>query len=160
MAAVFIAGLAAFLALPRIHGNPVLVASFAGAVALLAGWYIWLLKSGRPLKIEISVRPQHYLQALAHTAIFVYWGMYWLEIRDAAALIAAQIVFAYAFDMLLSWTKHGKFVLGFGPFPIIYSTNLFLRFRDDWFYWQFAMVAIGLLAKELIKWHRDGRRVH
>jgi hypothetical protein len=123
-------------------------------------WYLWLWRRGRALRIEISIRPQHYLQALAHTAIFVYWGIYWLPLRDAAVLIAAQIVFAYAFDALLSWTRKGRFVLGFGPFPIIYSTNLFLRFRDDWFYWQFVMVAVGFLAKELIQWQRDGRRVH
>jgi TPR repeat protein len=86
--------------------------------------------------------------------------MYWEPIRDATPLIAAQIVFAYAFDLLLSWTRKGRFVLGFGPFPIVYSTNLFLRFRDDWFYLQFAMIAVGFLAKELIQWERDGRRGH
>jgi hypothetical protein len=62
--------------------------------------------------------------------------------------------------MLLSWTRKHEYVLGFGPFPIIYSTNLFLRFRDDWFYWQFVMFAVGFLAKELIRWQRDGKRVH
>jgi hypothetical protein len=160
MALAFIAGLAAFILLPRINSNPALLWSFTGAATVLFGWYLWLRRRGRPLHLEVSLRPQHYLQALAHTAIFVYWGIYWLGIRDAAPLIAAQIVFAYAFDMLLSWTRKGKFVLGFGPFPIIYSTNLFLRFRDDWFYWQFVMVAVGFLAKELIQWHRDGRRVH
>lgn len=69
-------------------------------------------------------------------------------------------MFAYAFDLLLSWSRKHPFVLGLGPFPIIYSTNLFLRFRDDWFYLQFLMVAVGLLAKEFIRWNRDGRQVH
>src|SRR5918993_3622651 len=160
----FIAGLGAFLALPRIHTNPVLTASFACAAAVLLVWYAWLwLRTrarGTRLKIDISLRPQHYLQAIAHTSIFVYWGFYWPPIQDAAVLIAAQIVFAYAFDILLSWTRKDEFVLGFGPFPIIYSTNLFLRFRDDWFYLQFLMIAVGFLAKELIQWERDGRRVH
>ena len=108
----------------------------------------------------MSLRPQHYLQAIAHTMIFVYWSFYWPPIREAAPLIAAQIVFAYAFDMLLTWWRRDTFVLGFGPFPIIYSTNLFLRFHDDWFYLQFLMVAVGFLAKELIRWTREGRRVH
>jgi hypothetical protein len=156
----FIAGLGAFLLLPRIHDNPVLTASFAGSAAVLLIWYAILWRRGRRLTIEISLRPQHYLQAIAHTSIFVYWGLYWTPIQDAAVLIIGQIVFAYAFDALLSWTRGNKFVLGFGPFPIIYSTNLFLRFRDDWFYLQFLMVAVGFLAKELIRWHRDGRRVH
>lgn len=161
---IVIAGLAAFLLLPRINSNPVLTASFAGAVLVLFAWYVVLgirgRRTGRQLAIEISLRPQHYLQAIAHCSIFVYWAIYWPPIQDAAPLIAAQIVFAYGFDLLLSWTRNHKFVLGFGPFPIIFSTNLFLRFRDDWFYWQFAMIAVGFLAKELIRWNRDGRRVH
>lgn len=154
--------LAAFLALPRIHDHGVLAWSFLGAVAGLAAWLAWLWPRAatRALHLEIALRPQHYLQALAHTAIFVYWGVYWAPIRDAAALIAAQIVFAYAFDALLSWSRRDTYTLGFGPFPIIYSTNLFLRFHDDWFYLQFAMVAVGFLAKELIRWNREGREVH
>ena len=160
MALAFIVALAAFALLPRINAHPVLAWSFGGAAIALFAWYAWAAARRRRLTIEISIRPQHYLQALAHTAIFIYWGMYWEPIKDAAPLIAGQIVFAYAFDSLLAWTRRGKWVLGFGPFPIIYSTNLFLRFRDDWFYLQFIMVAIGFLAKELIQWERDGRRVH
>jgi Sel1 repeat len=161
----FIAALAGFLALPRIQSNAVLAASFAGAAGVLAFWFLilWRRSWGRRkqrLRIATSLRPQHYLQAIAHTSIFVYWGLYWPPIQDAVPLIAAQIVFAYAFDALLSWTRRREYTLGFGPFPIIYSTNLFLRFRDDWFYWQFVLVAVGLLAKELIRWNRDGRQVH
>src|SRR5882672_1807748 len=83
-----------------------------------------------------------------------------MPIKDAAALIAAQIVFAYAFDMLLSWNSGRTYTLGFGPFPVIYSTNLFLRFQDNWFYFQFLMVAVGFLAKAFIRWEKDGRRTH
>jgi hypothetical protein len=62
--------------------------------------------------------------------------------------------------MLLSWSRRGTYVLGFGPFPIIFSTNLFLWFRDDWFYLQFLLVAVGFLGKEFVRWHREGRLVH
>ena len=127
----FIAGLAVFIALPRISTNPILLGSFAGAAIVLVAWLLWLWRSARSarrrLVLEISLRPQHYLQAVAHTMIFVYWGWYWMPVRDAFPLIAAQIVFAYAFDMLLTWSRKDSWVLGFGPFPIIYSTNLFLR---------------------------------
>ena len=160
MPLAFIAGLAAFLLLPRINGNAVLAWSIGGAALALFAWYTWTAARRKRLKLEISLRPQHYLQAIAHTAIFVFWGMYWPPIREAAPLIAAQIVFAYAFDMLLAWSRRDTYTLGFGPFPIIFSTNLFLRFRDDWFYLQFLMVAVGFLAKELITWQKDGRRMH
>ena len=44
--------------------------------------------------------------------------------------------------------------------PIIFSTNLFLWFKPDWFYLQFLMVALGFAAKELIRWDKEGRSAH
>lgn len=162
--AVFIAVFTAFLAVPQVRNHPVLMPSFGGAVLALAAWLAFLWMRGgatrRALRIEVVLRSQHYLQAIAHTSIFVYWALYWPEIQNAAALIAGQIVFAYAFDSLLAWSRRDTYTLGFGPFPIIYSTNLFLRFRDDWFYLQFVLVAVGFLVKELVTWQRDGRRTH
>ncbi|MGE3577033.1 MAG: tetratricopeptide repeat protein [Vicinamibacterales bacterium] len=121
---------------------------------------LWRRTGVRAFRVEVALLPQHYLQALAHTSILVYWGFYWQPVKDATLLIAAQIVFAYAFGMLLAWTRGKSYTLGFGPFPIVYSINLFLRFVDDWFYLQFVMVAVGLLAKEFVRWERDGRRTH
>jgi hypothetical protein len=37
---------------------------------------------------------------------------------------------------------------------------LFLWFKPDWFYLQFLIVALGMSAKELIRWNKDGRRAH
>ena len=79
---------------------------------------------------------------------------------DSAHLIVAQLLFAYAFDMLLVWSRRDIYTLGFGPFPVIFSINLFLWFKPDWFYFQFLMVALGFAAKELIRWDKDGRRAH
>ena len=62
--------------------------------------------------------------------------------------------------MLLAWSRRGTYTLGFGPFPVIFSINLFLWFKPDWFYLQLLMVAVGFAAKELIRWNRDGRTVH
>jgi hypothetical protein len=92
--------------------------------------------------------------------VLVVWGYYWREVYDAAPLIAAQLLFAYGFDSLLSWTHRRTFVLGFGAFPIIFSLTLFFWFKDPWFYWQFVMVAIGLAAKEFLRWKRDGVNTH
>ena len=88
------------------------------------------------------------------------WGWYWREVYHYAPLILAQIVFVNTLDMLVCWSRRDSWILGFGPFPIVLSTNLFLWFRDDWFFQQFLLVATGVLCKEYITWTRDGRRVH
>ena len=87
---------------------------------------------------------QHYLQAFLQGSLILYWGYYWPEVYHAAPLIIAQLLFAYGFDSLLSWTHRRTYALGFGAFPIVFSITLFFWFKDPWFYWQFVMVAIGL----------------
>jgi tetratricopeptide (TPR) repeat protein len=150
--------------LPTVWHHPVLRWSFWGAAAALLAWNAALFaaarRRGRTLTIEVSLRKQHYIQACAHLSILTYWGWYWHQVYDAVPLIAAQLVFAYAFDALLAWSRRDTYTFGFGPFPIIFSTNLFLWFKSDWFYFQFLLVSVGFAAKELIRWNKDGRRVH
>jgi len=150
--------------LPRVQGNPRLVWSFWGAVAVLLVWQavlaLRLKREGVGRRFVPLLRPQHYIQACIHTSIYAYWGFYWRPVYEYVPLLVAQLVFAYVVDMLIQWSRREEYGLGFGPFPIIFSTNLFLWFRDDWFYLQFLMIAIGFLGKELVKWEREGRRVH
>jgi len=148
-----------------VQSNPRLTISFWAAAALLLAWqavlHFRLRGDGAAARsITTVVRPQHWVQALCQIAVFAYWGWYWRPVYGMVLLILAQLAFAYAFDMLLSWSRREQYALGFGPFPIIFSINLFLWFRDDWFYLQFLMIAVGFLGKELIRWDRDGRRVH
>ena len=161
--AAFIAGLLALSQLPLLQPRPVVRASiFFAAVALLV-WSALLfgvLRRGRTVTLEIALRRQHYLQACVHTTLLLYWGYYWREVYHAAPLILAQILFAYGFDSLLSWTHRGKYALGFGCFPIVFSINLFFWFKDPWFYWQFVMLGLGLTAKEFLRWKRDGVNTH
>jgi hypothetical protein len=112
------------------------------------------------MTLDVSLRKQHYLQACAQGSVLLYWGWHWPPVYDFAPMILAQVLFAYGFDLLLGWLRRGSYTLGFGPFPIVFSTNLFLWFKPDWIYLQFVMVAVGLLAKEFLRWERDGRRVH
>ena len=112
------------------------------------------------LSFTILLRRQHYLQACAQASVLLYWGMYWPPAFDALHLIAAQLLFAYGVDMLLVWSRRETYALGFGPVPVVFSINLFLWFKPDWFHFQFLMVALGFAAKELITWQRDGRRAH
>ncbi len=150
--------------LPRVQGSPVLIRSFWGAASVLLVWQIALFLelrrafAGRALTVVL--RPQHWLQALVQVAVFSYWGWYWRPVYGFAWLLVAQLTFAYVFDILLAWTRREAYVFRFGPFPVIFSINLFLWFKDDWFYLQFLMIAVGFLGKEFVRWHREGRTMH
>jgi hypothetical protein len=161
--AAFVAGLVLLSQLPLLDQRPVVRSSILGAAAVLLAWSALLfgvLRRGQTVTFEVALRPQHYLQACLQGSLILYWGFHWPEVYNAAPLIVAQLLFAYGFDSLLSWTHRRSFSLGFGPFPIIFSLTLFFWFKDPWFYWQFVMVAIGFLAKELLRWQRDGRNTH
>ncbi|GAB1269923.1 hypothetical protein NBRC116493_31760 [Aurantivibrio infirmus] len=148
----------------RVQSNSILIWSFWGAASLLGLFSLALfaknLTAGSRYTFQRVLRPQHYVQASVQLTIFIYWGYYWEPIYDHGLLILAQLIFAYGFDMLLCWLRRESYVLGFGPFPIIFSINLFLWFRDDWFYLQFLMIAIGFLGKEYFRWQRDKHWVH
>ncbi len=159
-------GVGAFLALRRVHGNPHMVCTFAGVSGLLVAWFFVLRLSGRAMAVD-AVRPvkQHYIQASVQIVLYLYWGYHWSvgderPIYAQAPLILAQFFYLYAFDALWSWTRGRAWRFSSGPMPIVLSTNLFIWFKDDWFVWQFAMLAAGLLGKEFIRWTKEGRRTH
>jgi len=160
----FTAGLAGLAFFAPVRQNPKTLAAFLGAAAVLCAWNAALLVSarlkGRTLTVEVVPKKQHYLQACAQGSVLLYWGWYWPPVYAFGIFILAQLLLAYAFDMLLGWSRRDAVTLGFAPFPVIFSINLFLWFKPDWFYLQFAMVALGLAAKELIRWNREGRLVH
>ncbi len=146
------------------RASPPLLRAFVAAGLVLLGWTVWLWLSRRgsdePLVIEPAVYKHHWVQALAHTALFVWWGLHVRLVVAYVPLILAQIFFAYGVAALLDWSRRGRHGLGFGPLPIIGSINLFLWFKPEWFHWQFAMILVGYLAKELIRWRKNGRSAH
>jgi len=160
----FAGALLAFLLLAQVRHHQPLVWSIFGAAVVLIAWTAALVtaatRSGRRFTLHVALRKQHYVQACAHTGILLYWGWYWRPVYDAAPLIAAQILFAYAFDILLTWSRRETYTLGFGPFPIVFSMNLFLWFKAEWFAWQFVMIATAFTGKAMLQWAKDGRRTH
>lgn len=155
------AGLAGLAFLPSIRQNPTQFVSLLGASGLLCAWTLVLRLLRRPFpRVEVVLRKQHYLQACIQGSLMFYWGWYWPPVYDHAPLILAQLLFAYAFDLLLGWSRRDHYALSFAPFPVIFSINLFLWFKPEWFYLQFAMVALGMAAKEFIRWEKDGRPAH
>ena len=159
----FVLALIVLSQLPLLDERPVVSASILGAAGVLLAWSILLFgvfRRGQEVTLEWLPRRQHYLQACQQGLVILVWGYYWREVYHAAPLIIAQLLFAYGFDSLLSWTHRRKFVLGFGSFPIVFSITLFLWFKDPWFYWQLVMIAVGLTAKEFLRWKRDGVSTH
>ena len=119
---LFILALAGMSLLPSISLNARLAWSFWGASAILLVWSGWLLATtsahARTLALEFAARKQHYLQACAQASVLLYWGWYFREVYHSAPLILAQLLFAYAFDILLAWSRRQAYTLGFGPFPV------------------------------------------
>jgi TPR repeat protein len=154
-----------FLALgyfSRARTNSHLAWTYAGVAAFLLCWQLalFLRSQASGFAWEFVAVRSHYVQALVQLSVYVYWGWYWRNVYAEAPLILSQVVFLYIFDALLTWSQGQKWRLGFGPWPIILSTNLFMWFRDDWFIFQFLMVAIGVFGKQFIRWQRGGKLTH
>lgn len=164
LAGAFILVLACSLLLPRVAENSNLGWSIGGAVVALAALLLftaWHAKrKGWTLGYDFGAKNVHYVQLVMHTCVYSYWGWYWRPVYHEVPLILVQIVFGYALDMLVCWCRREKWIFGFGPIPIILSTNLFLWFRDDWYFLQFALIAVGVLGKEFLKWKREGKMAH
>ena len=160
----FAAGLFSLLLLPALRNHPVLLATFLGAGGALVLWalalYVAARRAGRQLGLEFVLRRNHYIQAAAQLTLLLYWGWYVRPVYAYLPLILAQLLFAYALDSLLNWSRRGTHQMGLGPLPIVLSINFFLWFKPEWFYWQFVIVALGFAAKEFIRWTKEGRRTH
>jgi hypothetical protein len=159
--------IAAFFSLtftPRVLANETLTTTFVLiSIGLLVSYLILLFRvktKKTPTDVILIISKPHYVQMVMHLSIFIYWGWYWPQVYEQAILIIAQLVFVFIADLLFRWFKGEPWAIGFGRFPIIFSTNLFLWFKDDWFYFQFLMIAFGVFAKDYFTWVRDGRRTH
>ncbi len=158
------AGLLALGWLPRVQQSPQVAWAVWGAAVGLLAWQVLLAlrfrNGGLPGLIWTTPRAQHYIQACCQFTIYLYWGQFWPPVYQYFPLLLAQMLFAYAFGMLLSWTRRQPYALGLGPVPIILSTNLFMWFKDEYYPLQFVLIAVGVLGKAFVQWERDGRRVH
>src|SRR5690606_15434151 len=117
-------------------------------------------RRGQEFKFEYVPVRSHWVQACVQFGIMLYWGWFWRDVYAEMPLMLAQLVYFYALDALLAWSRGRVWRVGFGPMPIVISTNLLLWFRHDVYFLQFAMLTTGALAKQFITWERDGRRTH
>ena len=146
------------------QGRIALALSILAVTVSLGVWQAILVdltkSAGQSLRMTRNLRQPHYVQAILQIGLYAYWGLYWDGVWDFAPLILVQFVFAYAIDGMLSWTKYREWRIGFGPVPVVLSINLFLWFREEFFFLQFALIALTFFCREFIHWTRNGRRAH
>lgn len=157
--------LALGLLLPVVRATSHLVATFVGVPVVVAAWTALLAwrrhRGGMPYRVElVSLVKAHYVQGSVQLTLYAYWAWHWSDVRTEAPLIFAQLVFLYALDGLLAWTRGRAWRVGCGLLPIVLSTNVFLWFTHDRYALQFVLIAVALLGKEFVKWSRDGRQTH
>lgn len=145
-------------------GETALCVSTIAATAFLVAWQLLLLTTlrdtGKAVRIERSIQPTHYVQLCLQGTLYAYWGLYWDDVVSHIPSMLVQFVFAYGFDMLLSWSRLRPWRLGFGPIPIVFSLNFFLWFRDEYFVLQLGLIAAAYLAKEFIRWPSANSQGH
>lgn len=160
----FTLGLLALLALPRVHSAPGVSWAIGGAAAGMLVWQLALWMRARRLQRALPVVftpiASHWVQACVQGSIMVWWALYWPLVGANVPLMLAQVAFLYLLEGLISWTRGRPWRLGFGPLPIVLSTNLLLWFRDDWFALQFVMITVGVLGKQFITWRLPERMGH
>ncbi len=162
--ALLILGLFGFAFMPAARANSNLFYSIVSSTIGLGAWWAILSSSRRrsvgAFKVEVVIAKPHYVQAAVQIVILLYWGWYWPRAYAELPLIAAQLVFFYTLDALLAWSRGRVWRFGFGPLPIVISTNLLLWFKHDWYIFQFLLLTTGALAKQFITWNREGQRRH
>lgn len=162
--AAFAVGAAAPGWIPAFRHHPVLWPTFLGAGGVLLAGAVWLFavagSRGRDFRFRVFIKKPHWVQSSAQTALLLYWGWHVAPVLGNLPYLFGQLCFAYGVEALLQLGRRGSYRLGFGPIPIVLSINFFLWFKPDWYYWQFAIIALGYLAKEFIRWEKRGRRTH
>ena len=158
------AALAAFLIDPAVRGTPGAFWAFVGASAGILLWTGWLFATrrgrGEDLSLEVVIRTPHWMQTLAQGALIAWWGLHVDLVRLWVPMILAQLLLAVAVEGLFAWTRRGRYAVGLGVVPVIFSVNLFLWFTGPWLFLQFAMVALVYAGKEFVRWQLDGHSRH
>ncbi len=157
-------GFHVFLLWPRIYQTSGLFYGWISASIMLTSWFGYLFlttaKENRDWFGFWKPKKPHLVQMVAQSSVFMGLAWFWPVAWAHLPLLLAQLFFAYMIDILLAISKKRKFRIGFGAIPITISTNLFLFFKDDYFYLQWVLIFFGLASRELFRWKRNGEEVH
>jgi len=138
------------------HGQPL-----GAFLALLIAWLALaarLRRAGHRVELTESVRPTHLLPAGIQLALFVYWGLYYVEVGELLGDLVIQVAFAYGLEgLFLAWKNAGKVTVSASVLPIVGSMNLFVWFlgEDRWI--ALLTIALAIASKHLIE--REGRHI-
>ncbi len=113
-----------------------------GAAACLVG----VVRRGR---LVWELKAPHLLPAIIQTLVLAYWTLYWRGFIELIPSILMQIALAYAIDALVMLTLVGTWKIGFGPFPIILSANLFNWFDPPG---TTVLIAAAMSSRALIRY--------
>ena len=61
--------------------------------------------TGQTFGFKVVLR-QHYIGMMVQFSVYLYWGYYWRPVYEHLWLLAARVLFAFSFDMLLSWSAN------------------------------------------------------
>lgn len=92
----------------------------------ISGWtLLGILLLVRRCPVQLNIKLPHLVPAAIQSTIFAYWWTYWPAAGVQIATFPPEILLAYAVDGILAvvWLREWK--VGFGPVPIVLSSNLF-----------------------------------
>jgi hypothetical protein len=79
----------------------------------------------RRISVQRNIRLPHIIPAAIQATIFTYWWIYWPGAGAQIATFPPEILLAYGVDGILAALTGKEWKIGFGPLPIVLSTNLF-----------------------------------
>lgn len=122
--------------------------------AWLAVLPVWAAARWSRSPVVFDFQRTHAVPAVVQLSIFAYWSMWWSDVAPHIPVIAAQLGFAYVVDGVLSLWIRRRWVVGFGPVPVVLSMGLFLWFGP---LASAGVVLVAFASKALIT--RGGRHV-
>ena len=129
-----------------------------GAMTLWAATlWTWRGRGGLPVIGPANIKLTHVLPATLQVSLFAYWALWWPPVLAHLPVMAVQIVFAYAFDFLLTWSLRQPYAPTLGPVPIVLSTNLFVWFDEGNVVLYALVIAVALASKAFLR--HEGRHI-
>ncbi len=136
---------------PRTPREPPWILLWEALVCGVCAAIIGVIRRGR---VVLELKLPHLLPAIIQTVVLAYWTLYWRGFAELIPSIVMQLALAYAVDAFVMLTWSGVWKVGFGPFPIILSANLFNWFDPNA---TALMIAAAMCSRAIIR--RHGRHI-